>query len=196
MDCRDGYLMLDLTPHFNNDGISSDADLTDGAFTPDGFSYPEEDLPESNTILEVDGVVFRFPDKRDGVHNNVSLEGQRICVPEGLYDCLYLLGASECISLEDTLHFTFADGSHGDTLLGLTSWDSGHSLSYGETVAIRCDGYHYPLKHVDTRRTGNFYGMWMQNVTICAHRPLVAILLPDNPAMHIFAITLHRGCPS
>lgn len=198
MDPRDAYLILDLTPYFNNDGISSDADRTDGDFTGSGhpynYTYPEEDLPASRSLLECDGVVFRFPDKRDGLNNNISLEGQRIPVPKDLYDSLYLLGASDGISLEDVIRFIFVDGDQEEAFLGLSRWSACHSLQYGERVAVQCSGYHSPAQHVYTDRVEVDYGIWMQRASICRAGPLMAVELPDNPGMHVFAMTLHRAC--
>ena len=193
-DAQDRHLMLDLAPYFNNDGISSDANRTDGDFTGHANTYPEEDLPESNSVLECEGVVFRFPDKGNGLNNNVSLEGQRIGVPENRYDSLFFLGASSGYSVEDTIRFGYADGRYEDAFLGLSSWRLCHSLKYGERVAVKCSGYHYPSRHVYTGRIDVDYGIWMQYIPIGNHSNLTHIEFPDNPDLHIFAMTL-RGLP-
>ena len=188
------FLMLNIVPFFNNDGISSDADRTDGDFTGAGNTYPEEDLPPSNSIVECEGVAFRFPDKADGLNNNVSLEGQRIPVPQNLYDSLYFLGASSGYSLEDTVRFTFVDGTVEDVFLGLSSWRLCHGLKYGERVAIKCSGYHFPSQHVYTNRIDVDYGIWMQQIPINDRGILNNITFPDNSDMHIFSVTLRRAC--
>lgn len=189
-DVHERYLLLDLSPHFNNDGISSDTDRTDGDFTGLGNTYPEEDLPASNSVLECDGVIFRFPDKRDGLDNNVSLEGQIIAVPKHQYDGLFFLGASSGYSAEDTIRFGFADGRYEDAFLGLSSWRLCHNLKYGEQVAVKCSGYHFPSQHVYTERIDVDYGIWMQYIPIGNDSHLTHIEFPDNPDLHIFAITL------
>jgi len=193
MDNRDAYLTLDLTPYFNNDGISSDAGRNDGDFNGVGETYPEEDLPASSSLLECNGVVFRFPDKRDGTDNNIALEGQHIPIPKDVYDGLFLLGASVSGYLEDVIRFMTAGGDQEEAFLGLSAWYKGHSLKYGEQVAVRCSGYHCPAHHVYTDRLGVSYGVWMQRAPIRTARPLIAIELPENPGMHIFAMTLHRA---
>ena len=193
MDRFDPYLILDLTPYFNNDGISSDVDRRDGNFNGTGATYPEEDLPAISSLLECDGVVFQFPDKGDGLDNNIALEGQRILVPEDVYDALYLLGASDNNSLEDVIRFIFPGGEQDEAFLGLSAWHACHSLRYGERVAVQCSGYHFPSQHVYTDRVEVDFGIWMQRVFVPANRPLVAVEFPDNPGMHIFAMTLHRA---
>lgn len=191
--CGD-FVTLDLAAHFNNDGISSDADRTDGDFTGAGNTYPEEDLPPSNSVVVCEGVPFRFPDKGDGLNNNVSLEGQRIPVPEGRYDTLYFLGASGGYSMEDTIRFAFANDFTELATFGLSSWRLCHSLKYGERVAIQCSGYHFPSQHVYTDRIDVDYGIWMQRILICNDGVLESIEFPDNPDLHVFSMTLRRMC--
>lgn len=190
MGSCDRNLILDLNSYFNNDGISFDTDRTDGDLNGHGWTYPAEDLPPSNSLVENDGVVFRFPCKEDGEDNNVVPEGQRIMVLQDVYEGLSLLGVSDRGYLDDVICFVFADGSKDETFFGLSAWNKPHDLKYGERVGIRCSGYHFPSKHVYTDRVGVDYGIWIQDISICASHPLVAIELPENPGMHIFAMTL------
>ena len=135
--------------------------------------------------------MFRFPDKGDGLNNNISPEGQHIPVPQDRYDSLYLLGSAEG-NLEDIVWFITADGDQVEAFLCLSGWHKRNSLQYGEQVAIQCSGYHCPAHHVYTDRLGVDYGIWMQKLSIHTTECLTAIELPDNPGMHIFAMTLHR----
>ena len=193
MNVHDPYVVLDLRPYFNNDGISSDANRADGDFTGNGKTYPAEDLPPSNAPVEFDGIVFHFPDKSDGLDNNILLEGQVIPIPKDIYDTLYVLGASiEKDDLEDTLYFVCADDSREEAFLGLSGWYACHCLKYGEQIAIKCSGYHVASQHVYMDRVEVDYGMWIQTIPIRSRYPLSAIELPDNPGMHIFAMTLRR----
>lgn len=187
------YFVIDLGSYFNSDVISSDANRSDGDFNGVGETYPEEDLPASNSIVECYNVVFRFPDKGDGLNNNISLEGQHIAIPKYRYDRLYLLGAAEG-NLEDMVTFKTADGGQQVAFLGLSGWHKRNHLQYGERVAITCSGYHCPAHHVFTDRLGVGYGIWMQQIHICPSGQLVAIELPENPGMHVFAMTLRRAC--
>ena len=193
VEYRGIYLLLDLTSCFNCDGISSDTDRSDGDFNGSGATYPAEDLPESNALLQCRGVPFRFPDKGDARDNNMALEGQRVPVPRRRYETLYLLGAAE-EDFEDTVRWIGTDGMERTARLGLSGWGKGHDLRYGECVAVRCSGYHFPSRHVYTGRVGVDYGLWMQKLPIPAPGRLAAIQFPDNPGMHIFATTLRRAC--
>ncbi|MDE3256911.1 MAG: hypothetical protein OYM47_03655 [Gemmatimonadota bacterium] len=196
MPQHDVFELLDLSPYFNQDGISSDEDRTDGDFAGTGRTYPAEDLPSSNSIMKCDDVLFSFPDKRNGARNIVSLEGQRIQVPGLPYESLHLLGVSGGTSLEDTVRFLFSDGVSEVAFLGLSSWRRGHDLKYGERVAIQCTGFHLPARHVYTDKLDLIYGIWMQTVPVRSCKPLVTIELPYNPGMHIFSMTLRRRATS
>ena len=184
--------VLDLGPYFNNDGVSTDDDRTDGDFTGAGVTYPAEDLPPSNALVQYDGVSFRFPDKRDGLDNNVSLEGQTLPIEPGLYSELHVLGAAED-SLEDVIRFATEDHVLREAPFALSAWHRGWGLQYGESLSIACSGYHHSTGHVCTAHLGVCYGIWMQTVQIPAGSRLVSIQLPDNPGMHLFAMTLARG---
>lgn len=192
MPNRDDFELLDLSPYFNQDGISYDEDRTDGDLAGTGRTYPAEELPSSNSIMKCDNVLFRFPDKRDGARNIIALEGQRIPVPGLPYESLHLLGVSADASLEDTVRFLFADGVSEEAFLGLSSYRLGNELKYGEGVAIQCTGFHYPSRHVYTDKLDLIYGIWMQTVPVRSCKPLITIELPYNPGMHIFSMTLRR----
>ena len=187
------YQILDLTAYFNNDGISFDTDRTDGDFSGFGATYPAEDLPASNSRVLCHGVPFLFPGKSDGLDNNVALEGQHISVPADLYDSLFLLGAADENSHEDVISFEFASGRRQEGFLGLSSWRLRHNLRYGELVAFECGGYHFRSHHVYTNRVRVDYGMWLQSLPIDSTECLSYMELPDNPGMHIFAMTLRRA---
>ena len=183
--------IFDLTEHFNNDGISSDQDRTDGDFTGTGQTYPEEDLPPSNTRVSYGGVPFAFPDKSDGALNNISLEGQRLFVTERCYERLFILGAADVTSLEDRMVVASGQETHHDLPLQLSSWRLGRNLKYGELPAIKCSGFHFPSQHVSTEKLDITYGIWMQTISL-PRITVTSILMPDNPGMHIFALTLEE----
>ena len=92
------------------------------------------------------------------------------------------------------IRFVFGNGNYEDAFLGLSSWRSCHNLKYGERVAVKCSGYHFPSQHVYTERVDVDYGIWMQNIRVGSDSHLTHIELPDNPDLHIFSITL-RGLP-
>ena len=185
------FEIIDLSSYFNNDGISYDANRSDGDFNGQGFTFPAEELPESNAILTVHGITFLFPDKSDGANNNLILEGQSIPVPVNTYSGIYILGVSECGNLEEEVILQFAGGDCENVALGLTaSMPSGGMLCFGEKEAIRCTGYHTPEVDAHSSRGNIDSGIWLQVIGVDPGKELKAIQLGDNPSMHLFAMTL------
>lgn len=77
---------------YNADVVSTNANRADGQVAAAGKSFPAEQLP-AKIISE--GIEFVTGPTADGKLNAVAAEGQRIALPEGNYDRLYLLAAAE-----------------------------------------------------------------------------------------------------
>lgn len=142
------FEIIDLSPYFNNDGISWDSNPSDGDFDGDGLTFPAEELPESNAMVRVHGIDFLFPDKSDGADNNLVLEGQCIAVSPDRYADLNILGASDPnwggVGFQEEIILQYADGHRETVLLGLSSWFTHFGLLFGEREGILCTGYHGP----------------------------------------------------
>jgi alpha-mannosidase len=96
--------IADSTPlqlPFNLDGVSTDADRTDGDFDGKKQTLSAELLP---TELSLNGVRFRFGSTAVGAPNVLVPKGQQLSVPRGPYNRLYLLaaavGGDESITLQ------------------------------------------------------------------------------------------------
>jgi len=177
--------LVDLSEYFDNDGISSAERPHDGAFNIWSNTLPSEELPESGTIVNVDGIPFRFPDKADGACNNLRCGRQLVPVPPGRYDWIYLLGAAERRS-EDWLYLHYADGSVDPEWLRVSDFWPETPAYFGEPAAFRCTALHYQ-RHVQHRMRPT---IWRQRVPVPRECELATIRLPDNPAIHLFAMTL------
>ncbi len=78
------FSMVNLSMHFNNDGISYDTMKCDGAFEGFGSTYPAEELPDSNSIILLDNIPFIFPSKEE-VKNNMAIKKQTFNIYENKY---------------------------------------------------------------------------------------------------------------
>ncbi|MFH1144797.1 MAG: glycoside hydrolase family 38 C-terminal domain-containing protein [Candidatus Eisenbacteria bacterium] len=76
---------------YNVDGISDRNDPTDGDFDGQGHTLPADLLPE---VLYSNGVAFRMGPRAPGWANALACQGQRIMLPAGSFDRLYVLAAS------------------------------------------------------------------------------------------------------
>ena len=60
---------------------------------------------------------------------------------------------------------------------------------FGERESLRCVSLHYP-RHVQAPMGPV---IWRERVPVPREVPLAAIRFPDNPAIHVFALTLTGG---
>lgn len=176
---------VDISDYRNNTAISVATDTKVGAFNVWRNSFAAEYLPQGGSLVHVDGVPFRFPPVCEGP-DNVRCEGQFIRVPEGRYDWIHVLAASERRS-EDTVQLNFADGSVDPEALRVSDFWAAPAW-FGEVKAFESLVMHYP-HHV---QRGIPAVMWAQRIPVTRRAGLTGILLPRNVAVHVFALTLQR----
>jgi len=184
---QDRWLPLDLAPLFNNDSISYASNLSDGSFNVWDNSFPAEELPASLSIVNVAGVPFRFPPKEDRQLNSVVCCGQQLAVPPNDYDWLYVLGAAERRT-EDIVYLHYTSGAVDPEWLRISDFWPGAGPRFGEIAAFRCKHMHYP-RHV---QPGVEPVIWRQRIPVTREEPLASVHLPDNVAIHLFALTAVR----
>jgi len=76
---------------FNLDGVSSDANRTDGDFDGKGQTIAGELLPSS---LRIDGMPFNFGSSSAGALNVMVPNGQTLRLPNGNYNRVYVVAAA------------------------------------------------------------------------------------------------------
>jgi hypothetical protein len=182
------WVLLDLVPLYNWDAISFAHNLRDGAFNVWENSFPAEELPASDSLVHVAGVPFRFPPKEDGRRNNVRCSGERLDLPPGRYDWIYVLAASERRA-EDTVYLHFTSGAVEMEWFRISDFWPGAPARFGEVEAFRTRNAHYP-RHVQPRVE---LVIWMQRIPVARQEPLAWLRLPDNIAIHVFAATAVRA---
>lgn len=179
------FLPVDLGNYFDNRGLTSAADLSSGEFNIWFNSFPAEELLHSDNAVEIGGVPFLFPGRAANGKDNFRCSGQRIALPAGSYDWIYLLGAAERRS-EDFLYLHYADGSTDPEWLRVSDFWPETPAHFGEQHQLRCTCLHYP-RHVQQRMGP---AIWCCRVPVPRLTELAALRLPDNPAIHIFALSL------
>jgi len=176
---------VDLTAHLNCAGIEPTDRPGRGAFNIWHNTFPAEELPRPGSVTVVGGVPFRFPAAADGVRpDNIRCRGQRIDLPVANADWLHLLAAAERRT-EDVLSVHYADGAIRSQWLRVSDFWPQTPPRFGEPPAFRTSAMLYP-NHVDTRMRP---AIWRQRVPLAVRDDLVAVTLPDNPAIHVFALT-------
>ncbi|MQY12854.1 hypothetical protein SRB5_29930 [Streptomyces sp. RB5] len=181
---RSRAVPVDLAPYADNTGITSARATAAGAFNLWGNTFPAGELPPPGTAV-VDGLPFRFPLAPAGEPDNVRCAGQLLPLPPGRYDWIQLLAAAERRT-EDQALLHYADGAVDPEWLRVSDFWPQTRSRFGAAPAYECRVLHYP-RHVDDK-----FGpvVWRHRVPVPRESDLAAVRLPDNPAIHVFAMTL------
>lgn len=201
-----GQIIVDLVPYFNNAGIASSCDPTADGLDGMGTIFRSEGLPASGATVDCSGTRFAFPDKRDGVPDNIACEAQEIPLPVGCYRALHVLGICDWRATAESVRLHSPDGSHIQATLGLSDASHYKGLQYGEHQALTGQlvtpdsliphvflfGITPPGEDYQMQETHIEAGLWHQVIALKESLLLSHLLMPDNPSMHIFALTLCR----
>lgn len=177
--------IVDISSFFDNDAISYANNLSDGRFNVWWNTFPAEELPPSNTEIEIEGIPFLFPSKEDGEMNNMIVDGQLIEIESAFYDWIYILAAGERRA-EDTVYLYYENGEIDQEWIRVSDFWPGDSF-FGEPIGIRTQNMHYP-HHIQHNHQPT---IWLQRIPVPRiNSRLSKISFPKNKAIHIFAITL------
>ena len=180
-DDEERFCRVDLTGHYNTDGISEHGDFDDGNFDDAGWAFAGDTLPAAGpaTLL---GVPFEFPSYAAGRLNTVEARGQTLPLTAGKYDQVELLVSAHHGSHQPQATLNYADGSV-NVPLRVTDW--AQSPQFGERVAIATDH-----RHDQDSDTGPPVNIFLRTLPLDPDRELRSITLPNENRVHLFAVTL------
>lgn len=179
------FLTVDLGGHANCAGIEPGRRPGTAGFNIWHNAFPAEELPAGGSVVTVGGVPFIFPMADGRRADNIRCRGQLIVLPPARIDWIYLLGAAERRT-EDTLTVCYADGQRRRQWLRISDFWPETGQRFGELLAYRTQVLLYP-HHAQAQMAPS---IWRQRVPVAVPHDAVALELPDNPAMHIFSLTL------
>ncbi|MFF1715977.1 hypothetical protein [Streptomyces sp. NPDC058268] len=177
--------VLDVSAHFDTTGLTAPDALGDGAFNVWSNTFPADELPAPGSLVDVHGLPFAFPATGENGRDNLRCARQLIDVPAGRYDFIHVLAAAERRT-EDEVHLHYTDGAIDPEWLRVSDFWPQTPSRFGERAAYTCSALHYP-RHIQRNMPP---AIWRQRIAVPRESELRAIRLPDNPAIHIFAITL------
>ncbi|MFW6158670.1 MAG: hypothetical protein ACOC8E_04865, partial [Planctomycetota bacterium] len=203
---RQTELPVDLSRFFNNDGIASAADPNDTNFDcPDhppeipGSGYPAEELPGGASVVRSDELdaSFLFPVIATGERNNVACKGQRIADPSepgwlgAGHRCtaIAVLGAAENGAAQANVTLEYEDGSLATRTLSFPDWCVAPETG---AVVVWSAPYRYAWAQGQGRNGRHEIDchLYAARLPVDAGRRLAAIRLPEQPNLHLFALTL------
>ncbi|MEV6792392.1 NEW3 domain-containing protein [Streptomyces sp. NPDC051320] len=186
----------DLKSAFNNVGVTNESappaegNYTTGNFDGGGDSYSAQALAAAGVTpgaqLTKDGVSWTFPDVGPGSADNVSAAGQVIRTG-GSGSALWFLGA-EAGTVEGKVTVTYTDGSRSTGDLGLPNWCCTAGTEYGAVTVATADHRNTPNGPANF---GVGYKLFGNSVPLTEGKTVESVTLPDEGAIHIFALSVH-----
>ncbi len=198
-----------LALNYDIDGVSFDANRTDGDFDGKGNTYPAELWPSE--IVSND-VVFKMGSSADGQKNFITAKGQTINIPDGVFNTVYVMVSS--IDQDQTAEFK-VDGKSVKVEIpyysgNIGQWDK-RDLRNGYKQSIRINGVAHPkpvalipafVKHVPvgyvathrhlgkTNENEAYKFGYLFRIAIDIPAGAKTLLLPDSKNIRIAAISV------
>jgi alpha-mannosidase len=165
---------------YNMDGISTDANRTDGNFYS-GYTYPAELVPST---IKRGGISFQMGPTNDGSQNVVRCQGQTLPLSPG-YDHLYLLAAAASNDVSGA--FTLGSYTTNLTVRNFTGF-----IGQWDGKAIKRDEIGWICTHRHNGSGNNEAYNFCYLFKYCLDIPpgATTVTLPNVPNLRIFAATL------
>jgi hypothetical protein len=177
---------VDLSAHFDTTGFSPPDHPDLAAFNIWSNSFPYEQLertPEGR--VRVGAIDFEVAADGRGSCDHIRCAGQYLELPPGRRDWIHFLAAAERRT-EDAVLLHFEDGMVDPEWLRVSDFWPQTPAWFGERDGLTFDTLHYPRHVQDTMGPS----LWRTRVAVPRERTLIGLRLPDNPAIHVFAIEL------
>ncbi|WP_328618341.1 DUF5110 domain-containing protein [Amycolatopsis sp. NBC_00355] len=173
----------------SNVGVTDAAHVTGGDLDGGGSSFRAEGLAEAGlkpgAAFAALGASLTWPDAVGAKPDNVVAAGQTVAV-RGTGSKLVLAGTGTGTA-KGTVVVQYADGSTGQADLGFPNWCCADPAQYGATTVATVLGKNtgtgaaYPTTP---------YRVFANSVPLTAGKEVVAVTLPANPALHVFAASV------
>ncbi|MBF9072069.1 NEW3 domain-containing protein [Streptacidiphilus fuscans] len=178
-----------LAAAFDNVGATSESATTPGNFDGSGDSYSSEALTKAGAApgatVNANGLSFVWPTAAPGTPDNVSADGQEITLT-GQGSALGFLGA-EAGFVSGPVTVTYTDGTTSTGQLGFPNWCCAPTNAYGAQTAFTMDHRNTPTGPANY---GISYGVFTNTVPLLPGKTVRSVTLPEEPAIHIFGITV------
>ncbi|GAA1987430.1 glycoside hydrolase family 27 protein [Catenulispora subtropica] len=173
----------------NATSISDDDAATEGCFDRVCDSFSADALAAGGATaggkVTVNGQSFDWLDNGSGRFDSITAQGQTIDY-FGSGTTLGFLGASSGGDVSGTITLHYSDGTSSTATFGFPNWLTANPTAFGDETAVTATHRDTPTGPANF---GTDYVVSYAPVAISAGKSLVAITLPNQPALHIFSIT-------
>ena len=179
-----------LAAAFNNVAVTNSDDPAPGDIDGGGSSFLAERLAEQGVTpgatVAANGFSFTWPSSHPGTRDNVASTGETISV-SGKGNALAVLGTGTSGSAAGTATVHYADGSVSTGTLGMPNWCCLATDSYGAKIAVVTKGKNTPAGPAYPTTE---YRLYTKTLRIDSTKEVVAVTLPANAAVHVFALDI------
>jgi len=172
---------VDISKLYNNDGISTAKAPMSGSLDKGGYSFPSDEFPADGN-LNVNNVQFHLANPLSSM-NNISCAGQEVKLPKGQYTKIYVLATAVNGSFLEEMSAKCADKTVYSFDFAISDWCI--AAQYNELHGIDFSRRNGPS-------TSNVKcTIWQQTIYLKkSGSKAVSVILPNNPDIHIFAMTV------
>jgi predicted alpha-1,2-mannosidase len=176
----------DLTPFYDNTGISDDSATSSANYDGGGWSYSEQALTAAGLApgasVTAGGITYTWPNVPAGQPDNITVGGQTIPVstPSGATKLGFLGSATNAGSdgSSGTVTITYTDGSSSTATLGFSDWTlsgGGGSVQFGNVIAAST-----PYRNHTSGRDGVKTYVFAASVPIDSGKTVAGVKLPAS----------------
>jgi hypothetical protein len=187
----------DLTPFFDNTGISDDSAPSGANYDGGGWSYSEQALTGAGLTpgasVTSDGITYTWPNVPAGQPDNITVGGQTIPIsaPAGATKLGFLASATNAGTdgSSGTATINYTDGSTSTGTVGFSDWTlsgGGGSVLFGNAIAASA-----PYRNYTSGKDGVKTYVFAASVPITSGKTVASVTLPSSlstGAIGVFAI--------
>lgn len=179
---------INLESYFNNKGVSWLEPKIFAQLEHSGASLAGELLPNNEEII-YNEILFNFPKTDTTENDHISCEGQIILVSsKKAYRTIAFLGLATWGDYCHGLGIRYKENIYEEVPFNISN--ACRLVLDKELMPNEYIGIEVPYHRRQDNKVEISMGLWVQRVNIDANKELLSVELPDNPYVHIFAITL------
>jgi predicted alpha-1,2-mannosidase len=179
----EGQCAVDLAGERTTDGTATVAQSAEGNFDGGGWSYDAALLPAAGPVTW-NGTTYAAPDPSGTALNFVQARGQALLLPAGKHSALKLVATAHNGPATARLTVGYADGTAATVPVTVADWCG--TPAAGSTTVLAMPHRIKAGQGVD----GPPISLFGFDVPLDPAKEIRSVSLPDDPRVHLYAVTL------